>query len=427
MGITACDVVQLGCAVGKTVVGGAVHAVADSALSSLGTAMGVAEEEMFKWLVTAWVGIKTPTISGSSGVVGFLSSRLQWYVVGAAIVGLLIAAGRMAIERKSDPAKDAARGLASTMLVVGVGVSTISALTVGGGVFASWIIGQAEHVTGAGSLSGLHAMGELALVGGPGLVCIVALLAIIGMLVQIFLLVVRSALLVVLAGVWPLAASMSITEMGRSWFKKINGWMIAFLLYKPAAAIVYAAAIRMSIAPKNGLDVLEGLVLIVLASLTLPALMRFVVPAVSSVGSLSGGAALGGVMAAAGGAAMLATGIGAMGAVGAGAAGAASGGELIGGGGPGGSGPGGSGPGGSGPGGGGAPSGGDPASGGGGGESSGGVGGGAGGGSTGGRPTGAGSQSGGAGQVVGLAQMVSAVRTSRGGGVVEGEPAEGAR
>jgi hypothetical protein len=132
--------------------------------------------------------------------------------------------------------------------------------------------------------------------------------------------------LVVLVGVWPLAAASSMTEMGRQWYKKITGWMIGFLLFKPAAAIVYAAAIKMTLSSDSVLASIEGIILIILASLTLPALMKFIVPAVSSVGSMGAGEVLGAGIAAATGAAMVigTAGIGAV-AAGAGAmAGAAA-------------------------------------------------------------------------------------------------------
>jgi hypothetical protein len=81
--------------------------------------------------------------------------------------------------------------------------------------------------------------------------------------------------------------------------------MIGFLLFKPAAAIVYAAAIKMTLSSDSVLASIEGIILIILASLTLPALMKFIVPAVSSVGSMGAGEVLGAGIAAATGAAMV--------------------------------------------------------------------------------------------------------------------------
>lgn len=67
-------------------------------------------------------------------------------------------------------------------------------------------------------------------------------------------------------------------------------WTIAFILYKPAAAIVYAIAFRMTgtdLFKSDGtglFQIVTGLALMLIALVALPALMRFLVPAVASVG-----------------------------------------------------------------------------------------------------------------------------------------------
>lgn len=55
--------------------------------------------------------------------------------------------------------------------------------------------------------------------------------------VQVALMVVRGGLLVILAGVLPLTASFTNTQMSKQWFGKVIGWTIAFILDKPAAAL----------------------------------------------------------------------------------------------------------------------------------------------------------------------------------------------
>ena len=221
----------------------------------------------------------------------------------------------------------------TTLLTIGAGVATISLLSAAGDAFSTWILDQAA-TTGSTPTQALAQLGSFAALqatAGPGLIILLSVLAIIGMVVQLAMVLIRSALLVVLVGVWPLAAASSMTEMGRQWYKKITGWLVAFLLFKPAAAIVYAAAIKMTLSSDSELASIEGIVLIILASLTLPALMKFVVPAVSSVGSMGAGEVLGAGIAAATGAAMVigTAGVGAAAAGGA-AAGSAGGGAAAG-------------------------------------------------------------------------------------------------
>ena len=94
--------------------------------------------------------------------------------------------------------------------------------------------------------------------------------------------VVRAGMLVLLAGALPLSASFTNTEAGRMWFQRFVAWMAAFILYKPAAAIIYATAFRLmssDVFDGDGLmSVLVGVALMVIALVALPALLRFFAP-----------------------------------------------------------------------------------------------------------------------------------------------------
>ena len=96
-----------------------------------------------------------------------------------------------------------------------------------------------------------------------------------------------------MAGTLPLSAAASMTPVGNSWFRKNVGWLLAFLLFKPVAALVYGAAI---LSVTNSADItgeITGIVLVALATLTLPALMRMVAPMVSAIGNISAASAAG--------------------------------------------------------------------------------------------------------------------------------------
>ncbi len=136
--------------------------------------------------------------------------------------------------------------------------------------------------------------------GGLGslLIIILGIIAILAAAFQIVLMVARGGMLVVLTGILPLSASFTSTEMGKTWFRKCIAWLVAFILYKPAAAIIYAAAFQLvgtDVFSDDGsglLAVLTGLMLMVIALFAMPALMRFVTPMVGAMASGAGGAAL---------------------------------------------------------------------------------------------------------------------------------------
>ena len=118
---TVCVVAGPICSVGQGAASAATGAVSGGILNSIASDFSSAEGEMLKLLLSAWVNVPSPSLSSTSGTVGFLQSSLSWYVAAAAVLGLLVAAGRLAIERKPDAAKEAATGMLTTLLTIGAG------------------------------------------------------------------------------------------------------------------------------------------------------------------------------------------------------------------------------------------------------------------------------------------------------------------
>ena len=128
---------------------------------------------------------------------------------------------------------------------------------------------------------------------------VLGIIAFLATVIQIMLMLVRGGMLVLLVGTFPFVAAFSNTEMGLQWFRKASAWLIAFALYKPAAAVVYAVAFDLA-GQQGALALLDGVMMLVLAILALPALLRFVVPATSALAGAGGAGAI--VAGAAGGA-----------------------------------------------------------------------------------------------------------------------------
>jgi hypothetical protein len=273
---------------------------------------------------------------GVSGTVAFLQSSLWPYMLIATALSVVVGGARMFWESRAEPGRDLLRSLLTLAVVGGAGVTVVALLVTAADRFSVWVINNSLtcDVTADNGACFGDSIGELmglSTLAGPGmgpvLIIIFGLIAILASVVQIVLMVARSGMLVILAGILPLAASFTNTEMGRSWFKKCIGWLVAFILYKPAAAVVYAAAFQLTgtdLFADDGsgvLAVVTGLMLMVLALFAMPALMRFVTPMVSSLAAGGGGAAV-----AAGTMAAIPTGAAAVGrlATGAGGGGAAT-------------------------------------------------------------------------------------------------------
>lgn len=285
--------------------GDVVGGVADGAIDALADAVTEAVGKAVASVGTLWVKVGTPNLATTSGgttpsdAVGFLQGSLWWYMAAAAVLSVIIAGAKMAWEGRAEPGRDLLKSLMTLVVVAGAGLTAISLAVAAADSFANWIIDSSLEGTDFGTnitrLLGLTAINGL----GAVIVIVLGLAAFIAALVQIGLMVVRGGMLVILTGILPLSASATNTEWGRTWFKKCVAWLVAFILYKPAAAIVYATAFRLAGSDVFGGDELmsaiSGLVLMVLALVALPALMRFVTPMVGALAS--GGGAAGGAMA----------------------------------------------------------------------------------------------------------------------------------
>ena len=120
-------------------------------------------------------------------------------------------------------------------------------------------------------------------------------------LVQAVLMLFREGAVVILAGVVVLAAAGSFTNATRPWLTRVLGWLLALICYKPAAALVYAAALALVGQGQDPRTVFVGLTMMILAIVALPVLMKFFTWTTGAATSGEGGgiAALAGASAAA--------------------------------------------------------------------------------------------------------------------------------
>jgi type IV secretion system protein TrbL len=246
-------------------------------------------------LVGALLGVAAP--EQSSTTVGFLQGSLWFYVGGLAVLSVIVGGIRMAWEQRAHPGKELIQSLITLVVVSGTGIAVIGLATAAADAFSVWVLNEATNcdVSVAGesncfgtNLAGLVAISTTSPIGMIG-VLILGSIALLMTYVQVALMVVRGGLLVLLAGVLPLTASFTNTQMGRQWFGKAIGWTIAFILYKPAAALVYAAAFSLTGTDAFQDDgggvwsILTGLALMLMALIALPALLRFVAPMTGAV------------------------------------------------------------------------------------------------------------------------------------------------
>ena len=283
------------------VIGKAVGAVAGAAASDALNGIASAIQSGVTWMVsqslTWWVQIPSPDLA-SEPAVGQLQQWMLPLAVAVAVLGVIIAGGRMALTRKANPLMDIGSGLVVIAATSAVGVLLPSLLLRAGDAWSSWVL-QAS----TGGQFGSRLTSLLTLTGAsPAVVVVLGIVAIIISAFQAVLMLFRQGALVVLAGVLPLAAAGMMTPATRTWFRRVTGWMLALIFYKPTAAAVYATAFTMIGAGKDARTILVGFAMVFLSLLALPVLMRLFSWTTGHVADSAGGGgflqtALGGAVA----------------------------------------------------------------------------------------------------------------------------------
>jgi hypothetical protein len=284
----ACLIGKLAGAVGGSAAAGALNGIASAIESGIGW--------MVKQSVTWWIQVPSPNLAGNP-VVGRLQQWILPLAVAVAVLGVIIAGGRMALTRKANPLIDVGSGLMVIAATSAVGVLLPSLLIKAGDAWSSWVLQAstgghfAERLTEVLSLSG----------SSPAVIVVLGMIAIIISAAQAILMLFRQGALVILAGMLPLAAAGTLAPGTRRWFPRISGWMLALIFYKPAAAAVYATAFTMIGTGTDTRTVLMGFAMVFLSLLALPVLMRLFTWTTGQVADSAGGGflqtALGGAVA----------------------------------------------------------------------------------------------------------------------------------
>lgn len=257
----------------------------------------------------------------------FFTQELRWWSLAFVVLGLLVAGVRIMWTQEGRHLKDVLQSLMTFVLVTAAGTATVALLLSAGDQFSVYILNRATEDGGIGEgitrVLFLNEGSEFWLEEQAlGWILAILLLgvSVLVFLLQVILLVVRGALLVVMVAMLPVAAAAAGTQVGKQMLGKYTAWLLGLILYKPAAAVIYAVAFRLAQSDASVLGAVTAIAIFICALFMLPALLRLIVPATSAVAA-GGGA--GGLVAAGAGAAVATGAIAVSGGTGAAAGGAA--------------------------------------------------------------------------------------------------------
>jgi hypothetical protein len=266
----------------------------------VGNSFAAAMRDGATWVIKTTVGwwISVPAVDLTRTPVDAIRGYVQWVAVVVAVAGVIWQGILLALSRRPQPLLNVGRGLFYLALWSSIGVIGPAAALRAGDAFSNWVLDQAA---GGQAADRLIVLASLSSVSSAGAVTVLGLLMMLAGLVQAVLMLFREGATVILAGVVTLAAAGSFTNATRPWLARVLGWLLALICYKPAAALVYAAALALVGKGQDPRTVVVGLTMMILAIVALPVLMKFFTWTTGAATSGGGGgiAALAGASAAA--------------------------------------------------------------------------------------------------------------------------------
>ncbi|HEX6681299.1 MAG TPA: hypothetical protein VF062_00775 [Candidatus Limnocylindrales bacterium] len=267
---------------------------------------GVADS--VKTMVTFWVDVPSPAVGNiedgsKSEVVSFLQGGLMPIAAWTMCFVMLASVATIMWTQRAAGARTIMTMLLTYLAVESVGVGAIAVALEVTDNTSKWLIDQSTQ--GTNFADNLFSLFDSTPGVAAGLLLIVLLL--IASLVAVFtcvLMIARGGILLALTGAMLFAVAASGIEAGKQVTRHYFGWILAFILYKLAGAIVYSVGFRLvgtdtSAQGQGLLQILYGLTLLSMAVLALPAIIRLVVPLVAPAAQGRGAGAMAGAAGAA--------------------------------------------------------------------------------------------------------------------------------
>ncbi|MFJ9538293.1 hypothetical protein ACIRPX_13625 [Streptomyces sp. NPDC101225] len=256
----------------------------------IGTVINLIAKTILAGAVAVFAALATavPTLAGTQQSKD-ISDKTQWIVVYLAVGSLLFASAKMAFERRGTAGVTALKGILRVAFVSGAATTIVVAAAKVADAYSDYLFDDAvkNSLQNVGACTGDQGMQSFVLL-------VLAFLLLIAGILHTILMYIRLGVVMIMLGTLPLAAAASMTDWGAGWWRKHIGWLIAWLLYKPAVALILSAGTAMLNAgndPNNSADSnnintrIAGIGVMLLSAIALPALLKLIVPAAAAMGA----------------------------------------------------------------------------------------------------------------------------------------------
>ncbi|MEU5993309.1 hypothetical protein ABZ806_30435 [Spirillospora sp. NPDC047418] len=215
-----------------------------------------------------------------TGMLNLLREHTNFLTYIGAFAGFLVAAFRVAIQRRGGPFREALSQFVELVIIVFTLATAVNLASIAGDRYSAWILKSVAPESGDWTAAWTSGLNFYKGAGLSLLVVVFAAAALVSNLVQYTLMLFRSGILIILVGILPVLAASRFTSYGNRAYKRSLGWLASWILFKPTAATIYTAAEGL-MQSNSQADRLFGLALVGGAIFTLPATLRAVMPAIT--------------------------------------------------------------------------------------------------------------------------------------------------
>ncbi|GGT60722.1 hypothetical protein [Actinomadura citrea] len=237
----------------------------------------------FQTFLTWWMSDSAYSVNlggERGGVLYMLREYTNWLTAAMAFAGFLVAAFRIAIQRKGEPFRQAMTQFFELAVIILTLATLVNLANIAGDRFSHWIIegmGPKDDAWIENWKNGLDLLG-----GDEGdtsfILAFFALAAALSSAIQFVLMLFRSGALIILVGILPTLAAARFSAYGNAAYRQCVGLLVAFTAVKPVIAVIDGGALKL-MASEYEADRLFGLALAAGSVFALPATMRAVMPA----------------------------------------------------------------------------------------------------------------------------------------------------
>ncbi|MBF6137757.1 hypothetical protein IU501_32830 [Nocardia otitidiscaviarum] len=251
--------------VADNTIGKAVDSAFGKAAESIGRFAGDLLVESMTW----WIGTDSISLSYAGVMAG--KAPVQKVVFFIMMAGILTGAMVMMVTRRTEPGAQILLGGVKYIVISSMALIVLSGAIHAGDDFAHQMIDTDANQFG----QRVQAMLGTATIGNPGGVLILGLLGAILGFIQWVMGFIRQAGIIVLYNMILFAAAGQLTTWGRQWFPRIASTCVALVLYKPMAAFIYSLGFQLIGQEQSLTTLVTGLMVVALAVIALPAMLKF--------------------------------------------------------------------------------------------------------------------------------------------------------